>query len=93
MGRKLRTVHEEMSPEKTLSDRRRASQKNGFAVNTLISDCRSGYDSVTCKLNKHEIYSSPGRSVLEDVRLNALRREMLEKMSIILPCSQYYFYN
>lgn len=36
MDRKVRTVHEAILPKKTLPDRRRYTQKSGFAVNTRL---------------------------------------------------------
>ncbi|VUZ39401.1 unnamed protein product, partial [Hymenolepis diminuta] len=38
---------------------------------------KSGCSSLVCNLNKDESFSSPSRSVLEDVRVNCQRREML----------------
>ncbi|VUZ48862.1 unnamed protein product [Hymenolepis diminuta] len=43
------------------------------------------YGSVACSSNKDEISSPPGRSVLEDLRMNCLQREILKEILIIFP--------
>ncbi|KAM3185890.1 hypothetical protein ACTXT7_005467 [Hymenolepis weldensis] len=68
MGLKLRKAHEAMPPKETLPDRKRGSKKNGFAVNTPISGYRSGCGSAAYSSNKMETFSSPGQSVLKDLR-------------------------
>ncbi|VUZ49858.1 unnamed protein product [Hymenolepis diminuta] len=42
--------------------------------------------------NKNKISSSPGRSVLEDLRVICLGREMIEEVIITVPHIQYFFY-
>ncbi|VUZ47338.1 unnamed protein product [Hymenolepis diminuta] len=50
------------------------------------------YGSVAYNSNKNEIFSSPGRPALEDLRVIYLGKEMLEEMIIIFFHSQYFFH-
>ncbi|KAM3172101.1 hypothetical protein ACTXT7_015247, partial [Hymenolepis weldensis] len=56
-----------------------------------ISGYRSGYGSAPYSTNKMETFSSPGRSILENLRVICLRMEILVERGITFSRSQYFF--
>ncbi|VUZ48502.1 unnamed protein product, partial [Hymenolepis diminuta] len=52
----------------------------------------AGYGSITYSSNKMKTFSSPDRSIFEDLLAICLRRELLEEMITIFLRPQYFFY-
>ncbi|KAM3177751.1 hypothetical protein ACTXT7_003908, partial [Hymenolepis weldensis] len=83
MGRKLKTVREAMMPKKTLPDRNRGSQKNGFAVKTPVyaRDYRLGRQRTAVIIKKRHESMNYDVEVGKDTwacHHNQLRRRLAE---------------